>query len=191
MNQLSRTHYEDIVESRQSIIKDALRVFPNITRGEIEAVVERQMQQEVFMNETYQVTRLIWGEGLVWLVIKRRDGTNCRDWQDIQDIKNQLIGAECEAVELYPAESRLVDVHPQYHLFGCPDPSFRFPFGFSRRSVERNKQSPFSEDCGDCRMVDNDDCPMPNFKKSDGCGCGYFEPKDNQNTKKENNQIGS
>jgi hypothetical protein len=35
------------------------------------------------------------------------------DWRDLQRIKNQLVGPECEAVELYPAESRKVDTANQ------------------------------------------------------------------------------
>jgi hypothetical protein len=51
-------------------------------------------------------------------------------------IKNQLIGEECEAVELYPAESRKVDTSNKYHLYGVLDPSFHFPFGWQNRDVE-------------------------------------------------------
>jgi hypothetical protein len=42
---------------------------------------------------------------MVQMSIKRIDKQPIRDWRDVQQIKNQLVGPECEAVELYPAES--------------------------------------------------------------------------------------
>jgi hypothetical protein len=91
-------------------------------------------QDEVWMNDQYQVTIRKWGH-VFHLSIKRIDREPCRDWRDFQAIKNQLVGSECEAVELYPAESRLVDSANQYHLWGQLDPAFRFPFGFTGRMV--------------------------------------------------------
>lgn len=86
---------------------------------------------EIWMNDKYQVNRREGEEGLVHLSIKRRDKKALPDWRDFQAIKNQLIGPECEAVELFPAESRLVDTANQYHLWGVRTPGFRFPFGFN------------------------------------------------------------
>lgn len=42
--------------------------------------------------------------------------TTRHDWRDFQQIKNELCGPESEAVEIYPAESRLVDTSNEYHL---------------------------------------------------------------------------
>jgi hypothetical protein len=72
------------------------------------------------------------GEGL-HLSIKRHDQAPVHDWRDIQRIKNELLDKECEAVELYPADSRLVDGANQYHLWAFPN--FTFPFGFKERMV--------------------------------------------------------
>lgn len=68
---------------------------------------------------------------MVWLSIKRRDKKTIHDWRDIQRIKNELIGSECEGVEIYPAESRMVDTANQYHLWVILEPGIRFPFGFN------------------------------------------------------------
>lgn len=38
-------------------------------------------------------------------------------------------------VELYPAESRLVDTANQYHLYVVDSKAFRFGFGFQSRAV--------------------------------------------------------
>ena len=69
-----------------------------------------------------------------WLSIKRLDKAPIHDWRDLQRIKNELLGPEREAVELYPAESRLMDTSNQYHLWALP-PGKRFPFGMVDRCV--------------------------------------------------------
>ena len=40
------------------------------------------------------------------------------DWLAFQQIKNQLVGPDQEMVELYPAESRMVNCVNMYHLWG-------------------------------------------------------------------------
>ncbi len=98
----------------------------------------RQASQNVYMNDLYQVSimqMLKEPPGMIWLSIKRLDKQPIHDWRHIQQIKNELVGEECDGVELYPAESRRVDASNQYHLFVCPDPNFRLPFGYQYRDV--------------------------------------------------------
>lgn len=76
----------------------------------------------VFMNDIYTVfVRDMGKDGaggrVIWLSIKRNDRETCHDWRDFQRIKNELCGPEAEGVELYPAESRVVDTSNQYHLW--------------------------------------------------------------------------
>lgn len=66
------------------------------------------------------------GERVIHLSIKRNDKGTLRDWRHLQRIKNELVGAEVEAVELFPADSRLVDEANQYHLWCFMDSDFRF-----------------------------------------------------------------
>lgn len=89
---------------------------------------------EYWMNDLYQVTRRVveGAGGIVHLNIRRRDGAVVRDWRHLQRIKNELIGAECEAIEIFPAESRLVDTCNKYHLWGYTDPTFRFPVAIDK-----------------------------------------------------------
>ncbi len=100
-----------------------------------------------WMNDLYQVARRVFPNSpVVQLNIRRRDGGPIfPDWRHFQEIKNQLVGEECEGVELYPAESRLVDTSNKYHIWCHTDPKFRFPVGFAYRRVEdadpkRNKE---------------------------------------------------
>lgn len=64
----------------------------------------------------------------------RRDRAPIRDWRIGQRIKNQLAGPEWEAVEIYPAESRLVDSANEYHLWAVP---WAFPFGFGEADLAK------------------------------------------------------
>ena len=90
-----------------------------------------------YINHLYQVQVFRVDDEMVQLNIRRRDGRPIfRDWRHFQQIKNELVGEECEAVELYPAESRLVDSSNKYHLFCSTDPTFRFPFGWTARDVQ-------------------------------------------------------
>lgn len=72
---------------------------------------------------------------LLHLSIKRLDREAVHDWRKLQQIKNMLTDPEFEAIELYPAESRLLDTANQYHLWVFADAGFRLPFGFEGRNV--------------------------------------------------------
>lgn len=93
-----------------------------------------------WQNDIYDVTRRHYPSGwpetnspYIKLGICSLDGLARHDWRDMQAIKNQLAGEEWEAVELFPAESRLVDPSNYYILFCIPE---RFPFGlFEGRQV--------------------------------------------------------
>jgi len=104
---------------------------------------------EIWRNDTYMVfvTRVFKGNPaatppMTWLSIKRHDKQPCNDWRHFQFIKNQLVGEECEAVQMYPAESRLVDGSNQYHLFCLTSAEHRFPFGFNEG--RRISEHPFA-----------------------------------------------
>ena len=92
--------------------------------------------QTCFKNSRYTVwvrrPRHEDGE-LVHLSVKRNDRNPLHDWRDLQRIKNEILGPEEEAVELYPAESRLVDGANQFHLWSFVGK--RVPFGYQTRCV--------------------------------------------------------
>ena len=70
-----------------------------------------------------------------YISIKRRDKKEIHDWRHFQEIKNDLVGREVEAIEIYPAESRLHDNVNQYHLF-CLPLGTSFKFGWQDRDVD-------------------------------------------------------
>jgi hypothetical protein len=90
--------------------------------------IYRNSRYTVFVRKV-KATAPGWPDA-AWLSIKRNDRDVCRDWRDFQRIKTELIGPDYEGVELYPAESRLVDGANQYHLWVPLDPRWRLPYGF-------------------------------------------------------------
>ncbi len=98
-----------------------------------ESQVREHLKQEAWANGIY--TCVVDRSGnYVHLSIRRVDRSPIRDWRHMQQIKNEILGPEAEAVELYPAESRLVDTANQYHLW-CKLPGQQFEFGFTSRLV--------------------------------------------------------
>jgi len=115
-------------------------------------------EDNILINSRYQVNVRTspfpppgWPCDIIHLSVKRRDKLPIHDWRDLQRIKNELVGPDNEAVEIYPAESRLVDTANQYHLWVFADPAIRLPFGFNQRLVSGedglsgSKQRPFEK----------------------------------------------
>jgi hypothetical protein len=107
---------------------------------------------------------------VAWLSIKRNDRQIIHDWRELQRIKNEIMGEECEAVEIYPAESRLHDTANQYHLW-CFAPGYKLPFGYMSRFVADETNDPNSPH-GNARQR-----PFTPDDKPDDCLRGADVPK--------------
>jgi len=109
----------------------------------------------IFINNIYQVNLEESKDGFVKLSIKRRDKQAIHDWRDLQRIKNEIVGKEREAFEIYPAESRLVDTANQYWLWVFPEGQ-KIECGFENRMIVKghdpdgkkinSRQRPFDKD---------------------------------------------
>jgi len=97
---------------------------------------------EHYVNDLYHVALDRYAEhgfgrgSEVWhLSIKRHTREPINDWREMQEIKSAICGAEMEAIQLYPKESRVVDTANQYHLFAFAKMSGNdlpmFPVGFT------------------------------------------------------------
>lgn len=75
---------------------------------------------ETWINDIYVVIHTKIVNGVEHLSIRRKDRKPCRDWRDFQQMKTQLCGAEREGVEIYPAESRVIDTANQFHIWVLP-----------------------------------------------------------------------
>lgn len=128
-----------------------------------EVMVDRELarlqRREVWRNSRYQVdldrdANHGFGKGvkIAWLSIKRldREAIGRERFRDFQRIKNELVDPEAEAMEIYPAESRLVDTSNQYHLWVFAPPH-GIPVGWTERLVIAKPsggavQQPFEEE---------------------------------------------
>lgn len=111
---------------------------------EAHKIAARFRKERAFLNDLYQVVIAevdFQGLPMVHLSIKRRDKESIHDWRDLQEIKNLLVGPECEGFELYPAESRLVDEANQYHLWVFTNPTQRIPVGDIERRIGTPEQA--------------------------------------------------
>lgn len=115
------------------------------------------VEGDVYLNDKYQVnTRVVSAlPGASWppmihLSIRRIDRAPIHDWRELQQIKNLIVGEDHEAVELYPAESRVVDTANQWHLWCIATAGVAFPFGFatgikSTEPIGKSVQRPFAK----------------------------------------------
>lgn len=123
-----------------------------------EMIARIEREERIVKNSRYQVSvrEIADPEGkgppMHHLSIKRLDRRPLgpERFRDFQRIKNELAGPEREAVEVYPAESRLVDTSNQYHLWVLPEGA-RLPFGFDDRTVTADpggnaRQQPFEKE---------------------------------------------
>jgi hypothetical protein len=113
----------------------------DLSEAQVLAHFAEQTASKLFVNSRYQVLLRESGDNMVYLSIKRLDQTPIHDWRDLQRCKDELVGPECEAIELYPARSRLMDASNQYHLWAVADPKFRFPVGFQTGEYSGSKDA--------------------------------------------------
>jgi hypothetical protein len=83
--------------------------------------------QEIWENPVYRVEvgrfpgrNFINSGPFARIGILRRDQSALHDFRDYQNIKNNVCGEDWEAIELYPAESRLVDPSNYFILWAFP-----------------------------------------------------------------------
>lgn len=79
--------------------------------------------------------------------ISNTDESAFHDWRDFQAIKNQIAGKEWEAIELYPAETRLKDPSNHFYLWCVPKGILQFGLPGGRRVLDAHEaiapQRPF------------------------------------------------
>lgn len=88
----------------------------------------------MWANNQFVVLSRRASDDVVWLSIRTTTRDVSRDWRSYQRLKNELVGTECEAFEIYPKESRLVDGANQFHLW-CLRPDLQLPTGYPSRDV--------------------------------------------------------
>jgi hypothetical protein len=129
-----------------------------LAAGSNDEEIDALARQEVWRNNLYVVMIERHPNGWITeLSIRRMDRQPVHDWRDFQRIKTEIAGAHVEAVEIYPAENRLMDTANQYYLY-CLPPGMRLPFGYD---TGRNVR-----DTGDVLAVGAVQRPLPDDWKN-------------------------
>jgi len=95
--------------------------FPHLTREAVAQQLRDVQEDMIFINSRYQVNVRV-TRNVTHLSIKRLDKQRVgpERYRDFMRIKDELVGPEREAVEIYPARNREVDTANQYHLWVSP-----------------------------------------------------------------------
>lgn len=112
---------------------------------------------EIWGNDHYQITARIYPDGFTHLSCKREDRLPLHDWRQLQQIKNEICGPERWGLEVYPAESCIVDTSNEYHLWVLPE-GHTVPWGWTDsqlktpEAIERfNRENPIIDRFGEQR----------------------------------------
>ena len=136
---LSRLEARKVIVDSKAIDAQETRTGVKLSDEDREALINKQIDEllncTTYVNNLYTVARYepvhhVGDVGIIHLSFKRNDRQPITSWSDVQRIKNEVVGPEHEACELFPAESRLVNLANQYHLWVLDHPEARFPFGF-------------------------------------------------------------
>jgi hypothetical protein len=122
---------------RPEVVRETMQHYGLDEAAAIAKLEEGTAGAEYYINALYQVQVMPTGpdEGMLHLCIRRRDGAAIFDWRHMQQIKNELAGPEREALQLFPADSRLVDASNKYHLWVLPEGA-RIKLGWETREVQ-------------------------------------------------------
>lgn len=114
----------------ETVDREAWTDFEEATPPRPRTMHEALTVARTYVNNLYTVTvRPMGAAGATHLSIRTNDRHWRHDWRHLQRIKDELLGPDVEAVELYPAAHRLVDAANQFHLWALPAGE-QFPIGF-------------------------------------------------------------
>jgi hypothetical protein len=128
---------EEFTPIRQEVVNATMQGH-GISEAEARALLDADHAKcRYWVNDLYQVqVRPCGPDGtMLHICIRRRDGSMFKDWRHFQQIKNEVAGAEREAIEMYPAESRKVDTSNKWHLWVLPEGK-RIDIGWQERDVQ-------------------------------------------------------
>ena len=125
---------------RKATWRDYMEWFPKLSKSDAKKMVREYDSQVMYNNDLYncQIVSVKYNEGvgatITELSITRRDRKPLHDWRHLQYIKNDILGTDVEAIELYPDEDRLLDTANTYWLYAFPK-GYQLPFGSFERKV--------------------------------------------------------
>ncbi|MBU1012052.1 MAG: hypothetical protein KKG99_03545 [Bacteroidetes bacterium] len=94
----------------------------------------------IFINDIYNVKARVMIDGMIHLSFHNKDNSTDIPWTHKQQIKNDICGEDREAIEIFPAMSRIVDTCNQFHLWVYPE-GYIIPTGFPQDTKYKFKKS--------------------------------------------------
>lgn len=110
MMKLPESNFEELPYSEVSRVGDGKMVRP-----------DRIWKSNHYSVQFYKKERSYFGVLMDKLMIRRHDAEPIREWHVLQKIKSEILGDEAMAIQVFPAESELVDVANMYWLFTPSD----------------------------------------------------------------------
>lgn len=116
------------IKNRRSAAKELMKLRPGpLTPCDLNVMSKIPPgMTRAFRNNRYTVmifdnTMTSKGKAIKVLIQQLDDRPIPGHWREIQNIKNEIFGAETVGIEYYPAESNLLDTHNIYWLWIFPD----------------------------------------------------------------------
>jgi len=136
----------DQMTRRREVVEETMRYYRIDEAAATKMLDHAVAKCDYYVNDLYQVEvgPALGGLFELQINIRRRDGAAMvRDWRHFQQIKNEVVGPEREAIEVYPAESRKVDTCNKHHLWVLPEGQC-VPTNWNERDVqyEENRDVP-------------------------------------------------
>jgi len=127
----------DQMYRRRETVEETMRHYGIDEAAATKMLDDAAAECDYYVNDLYQVEvgPALGGLFVRQINIRRRDGGMFKDWRHFQQIKNETVGPEREAVEVYPAESRKVDSCNKWHLWVLPEGEC-VPTNWNERDVQ-------------------------------------------------------
>ena len=85
--------------------------------GKYKRIPDRVWKNNHFVVQLFRKERHILGKLMDKVMIRRNDAEPIREWHCLQEIKNQIVGENGTAIQVFPPQNELVDVANMYWLF--------------------------------------------------------------------------
>lgn len=114
-------------QRRKAAQKELKKPITKFTEVDIYSVsfvpkgMTRAFRNTKFMVMVYDDSLVSTGTAIKVLVQKHDDTPFINHWAEMQNIKNEIFGKETVAIEYYPAESKLINLHNIYWMWIYPE----------------------------------------------------------------------
>lgn len=115
------------------------KVVPSAEVAAMIASGELDPDPEVWINRQYAVIVQRRDDGTPYVLRVKRVVNGEPRWEHLQRIKDELAGPDAEAVELFPAEARRLDLGERW--LWCVRPGERWPFGRPETKTDQTSEA--------------------------------------------------